>query len=126
MRAIELGYPQREISHAAYQYQQKVESGEELLVGVNTYTDSDVIPLEILEIGAQSEKVQIERLRQFRQRRDEDLVEEKLNALRDAARTDENVFPPILETVRAYGTVGEISDVLRDVWGVYEESKEHF
>ena len=54
------------------------------------------------------------------------MVEEKLNALRDAARTDENVFPPILETVRAYGTVGEISDVLRDVWGVYEESKEHF
>ena len=124
VRAIELGYPQREISHAAYQYQQKVESGEELLVGVNTHTDSDVIPIEILEIGAQSEKAQIERLRQFRQRRDEVLVEEKLNALRDVARTDENVFPYILETVRAYGTVGEISDILRDVWGVYEESKD--
>jgi methylmalonyl-CoA mutase N-terminal domain/subunit len=126
VRAIELGYPQREISHAAYQYQQKVESGEELLVGVNTHTDSDVIPIEILDIGVQSERAQIERLRQFRQQRDEHLVKEKLNVLRDVARTDENVFPQILETVRAYGTVGEISDILRDVWGVYEESKEHF
>ena len=126
VRAIELGYPQREISHAAYQYQQKVESGEELVVGVNTHTDADVIPIEILEIGAQSEKAQIERLRQLRRQRDEDLVEEKLNALRDVARTDENVFPQILETVRVYGTVGEISDILRDAWGVYEESKEHF
>ena len=126
VRAVELGYPQREISHAAYQYQQKVESGEELLVGVNTHTDSDVIPIKILEIGAQSEKAQIERLRQFRQQRDEDMVVKKLDALQDVAHTDENVFPQILEAVRAYCTVGEISDLLRGVWGVYEESKEHF
>ena len=126
VRAIEAGYPQREISHAAYRYQQKVENGAELLVGVNTYVDSDAISLELLEISAQSEKVQIDRLRQFRQQRDQDVVNEKLNALRDVACTDENVFPQILEAVRAYGTVGEISDVLRDVWGVYDEPKDYF
>ena len=126
VRAIEVGYPQREISRAAYRYQQKVENREELLVGVNTHVDSEHIPLELLQVGAQSEKAQVERLRQFRQRRNQDLVEERLGALRDAACTDENAFPHILEAVRAYGTVGEISDVLRNVWGVYEEPKDHF
>ena len=126
VRAIELGYPQREISRAAYQYQQKVENREELLVGVNTYVDSENIPLELLQVSAQSEKAQIERLRQFRQQRNQDLLEKRLSVLRDTARTSENVFPQILEAVRAYGTVGEISDVLRSVWGVYEEAKDHF
>jgi len=126
VRAIELGYPQREISRAAYRYQQAVENGAELLVGVNTYVDSDAEPLELLQITAQSEKAQIDRLRQFRQQRDQQLVKEKLNALRDVACTDENVFPHILEAVRVYGTVGEISDVLRDAWGVYDEPKDYF
>lgn len=126
VRAIEIGYPQQEISRAAYRYQQKVENGEELLVGVNAHVDSEDVPLELLQVSAQSEKAQIERLRQFRQQRNQDLVEAKLNALRDAACTNENVFPQILEAVRAYGTVGEIADVLRSVWGVYEEPKEHF
>ena len=126
VRAIELGYPQREISRAAYQYQQKVENREELLVGVNTHVDFEDIPLELLQVSAQSEKAQIERLRQFRQQRNQDLLEERLRVLWDTARTNENVFPQILEAVRAYGTVGEISDVLRNVWGVYEEPKDHF
>jgi len=126
VRAIEFGYPQREISRAAYQYQQKVESGQELLVGINTHADSEEIPLEILQISPQSERAQIDRLRQFRQQRDQGAVARSLDELRDAATTDENVFPHILEAVRAYGTVGEISDVLRGVWGVYEEPKEHF
>ena len=126
VRAIELGYPQREISRAAYRYQQRVENGDELLVGVNTYVDADAIPLELLQISAQSEKAQADRLRQFRQQRDQGLVKEKLNTLRDVACTDENVFPQILEAVRAYGTVGEISDVLRDVWSVYDEPKDYF
>ena len=126
VRAIELGYPQREISRAAYQYQQKVENGEERLVGVNTHVDADDIPLELLQISAQSEQAQIEQLQAFRQRRDQDLVKEKLNALRGVAYADENIFSYILDAVRAYGTVGEISDVLRDVWGVYDEPKEHF
>ena len=126
VRAIELGYPQREISHAAYRYQQDVENGAELLVGVNTYVDADTIHLKLLQISVQSEKAQIDRLRQFRQERNQDLVKEKLSALRDAACTDENVFPHILEAVRTYGTVGEISDVLRGVWDVYDEPKDYF
>ena len=126
VRAIELGYPQREISRAAYQYQQKVENGRELLVGINVHADSDEIPLEILQISHQSEKAQIRRLRQFRQQRDQDAVERTLKGLRKAATAEENIFPFILEAVKAYGTVGEISDVLRDAWGVYEEPKEHF
>ena len=126
VHAIELGYPQREISRAAYQYQQKVENRQELLVGINTYSDSDDIPLRILKISPQSEKEQIERLRQIRNQRDQDAVKRTLDGLRGAATTEENIFPYILEAVRAYGTVGEISDVLRGVWGVYEEPKEHF
>ena len=126
VRAIELGYPQREISRAAYRYQQEVENGAELLVGVNTYVDSDPEPLELLQITAQSEKAQIDRLQRFRQQRDQHFLTEKLHALRNIACTDENVFPHILEAARAYGTVGEISDVLRDVWGVYDEPKDYF
>ena len=126
VRAIELGYPQREISRAAYQYQQKVEKGHELLVGINVHADSDEVPLEILQISPQSEKAQIQRLRKFRQQRDQDAVWRTLTGLRKAATGEENIFPFILEAVRAYGTVGEISDVLRDVWGVYEEPKEQF
>ena len=126
VRAIELGYPQREISRAAYQYQQKVEDRHELLVGINVHADSDELPPEILQISPESEKAQIERLRQFRQQRDQDAVRRTLKGLRVAAAGEENLFPYILEAVRAYGTVGEISDVLRDVWGVYEEPKEHF
>ena len=126
VHAIELGYPQREISRAAYQYQQKVENRQELLVGINSYSDSDDIPLKILKISPQSEKEQIERLRQIRNQRDQDAVKRTLDGLRGAATTEENIFPYILEAVRAYGTVGEISDVLRGVWGVYEEPKEHF
>ena len=126
VRAIELGYPQREISRAAYRYQQKVESREELLVGVNTHVDPEDLSLNLLQVSAQSEKAQIERLQQFRQQRDQDWIAKQLNVLRQVACTDANIFPHILETVRAYGTVGEISDVLRDVWGVYEEPKDHF
>lgn len=126
VRAIELGYPQREISRAAYQYQQKVEDRHELLVGINVHEDSDELPPEILQISPESEKARIEQLRQFRQQRDQDAVQRTLKGLREAAAGEENLFPYILEAVRAYGTVGEISDVLRDVWGVYEEPKEHF
>ena len=126
VNAIELGYPQREISRAAYQYQQKVESGRELLVGINAYADSETIPLDILQISPQSEKIQIERLREFRKRRDPGAVKRALDGLRDASVTDANVFPHILEAVRAYATVGEISDVLRSTWGVYEEPREDF
>ncbi|MDE0205583.1 MAG: methylmalonyl-CoA mutase family protein, partial [Candidatus Tectomicrobia bacterium] len=121
VRAIELGYPQREISRAAYQYQQKVEDRHELLVGINVHEDSDELPPEILQISPESEKARIEQLRQFRQQRDQDAVQRTLKGLREAAAGEENLFPYILEAVRAYGTVGEISDVLRDVWGVYEE-----
>ena len=126
VRAIEIGYPQREISHAAYRYQQKVEGREELLVGVNTHVEPDDLSLKLLQVSAQSEKAQIERLQRFRQQRDQDLTAKQLNALREAACTDGNIFPHILEAVRAYGTVGEISDALRSVWGVYEEPKDHF
>ena len=126
VRAIEQGYPQREISRSAYEYQQKVENGLELLVGINTHADTDDTPLEILQISPQSEKAQIERLQRFRQQRDQDAVRRALQRLRHAASGEDNIFPYILDAVRAYGTVGEISDVLRNVWGVYEEPKENF
>jgi methylmalonyl-CoA mutase, N-terminal domain len=121
VRAIELGYPQRELGEAAYRYQRKLESGEEIVVGVNRYTNEEETPIDILTIDPGVEKDHIERVQSLRQSRDNIKLEQALGALRQAARGEDNLMPYILEAVRAYGTFGDISDVLREVWGTYEE-----
>jgi methylmalonyl-CoA mutase N-terminal domain/subunit len=121
VRAIELGYPQRELGEAAYRYQRKLESGEEIVVGVNRYTNEEETAIDILTIDPRVEKDHIERVQALRQSRDNIKLEQALGALRQAARGDDNLMPYILEAVRAYGTFGDISDVLREVWGTYEE-----
>jgi methylmalonyl-CoA mutase, N-terminal domain len=121
VRAIELGFPQREISEAAYRAQQRLERQEDLIVGVNAFVAEEEPPIEILQIDPRVEREQVAKVQHVRQRRDNALVKEKLNVLEKVAQSEENIMPAIVEAVRAYGTIGEIADVLRRVWGTYEE-----
>jgi methylmalonyl-CoA mutase N-terminal domain/subunit len=122
VEAIEKGFPQREIQESAYQYQKAVERGEQSIVGVNKYQmkeESSGIP--ILVINEEVQQRQIERLEQTRARRDSGAVSNALEKLKQAAHNDENTMPATIEAVRAYATLGEICDALRDVYGLYEE-----
>jgi methylmalonyl-CoA mutase N-terminal domain/subunit len=120
VRAIELGFPQREISEAAYRYQQKLENKEEIIVGVNDFISYDT-PIEILKVAPHVEQEQIAKLQTLRGMRDETLLRRKLQELEIVAKSNENVMPAILGVVRSYGTIGEITDIFRGVWGTYEE-----
>src|SRR6516225_1578751 len=120
--AIEKGFPQREIQDAAYEYQRAIERKEKIIVGVNEFVMENEPPIDILLIDESVTGRQIERLRQLRATRDNAWVQVTLEALREAAANDNlNMMPCILDCVRAYATLGEICDVLRDVYGVYEE-----
>jgi methylmalonyl-CoA mutase N-terminal domain/subunit len=120
VRAIELGFPQREISEAAYRAQQKLEKKEDIIVGVNDFVAGET-PLEILKIDPRVEQEQIARVQHLRQVRDNALLRQRLAVLESVAKSDENIMPALVDAVRAYGTIGEIADVLRGVWGTYEE-----
>ncbi|MCI0485633.1 MAG: methylmalonyl-CoA mutase family protein [Blastocatellia bacterium] len=119
LRAIETGYVQREIERAAYDYQREVESNEQTVVGVNRFTLDEPATVPVLRIDEELERRQIDRLAGVRARRDRRRVNEALNLVEQAARTDENLMPHIIEAVEAYATVGEISDRLRVVFGEY-------
>jgi methylmalonyl-CoA mutase, N-terminal domain len=120
--AIEKGFPQREIHDASYKYQKAVESKEKIIVGVNEFVMEDEPPIEILLIDDSVAGRQIEQLERLRQTRDNGCVRTTLEDLRRAATANNvNMMPSILECVRAYATLGEICDVLREVYGTYEE-----
>jgi methylmalonyl-CoA mutase, N-terminal domain len=122
VEAVEKGFPQREIQESAYQYQKAVERGEQTIVGVNKYQMEEGpagIPILVIDEGVRDH--QVERLQQARDRRDEGAVANTLEKVRRAARSDENTMPATIEAVRAYATLGEICDALRDVYGLYEE-----
>jgi methylmalonyl-CoA mutase N-terminal domain/subunit len=118
--AIEAGFPQREVAESAYRFQQAVESRDKTIVGVNDFVQDDS-SVETLYIDESTSEKQLDKLARLRKSRSSDRVQAALDALRAAARTKQNVMPPILEAVRAYATVGEMCDALRDVWGEYEE-----
>jgi methylmalonyl-CoA mutase N-terminal domain/subunit len=122
LRAIENGYVQREIQQAAYEYQKSVESGERVVVGVNRYQDERATPMALLRIDPEVEPAQVERLQKLRARRDALRVQAALRHVEESACSDENLMPAILEAVKAYATVGEISDAMRKVFGEYQES----
>jgi methylmalonyl-CoA mutase N-terminal domain/subunit len=121
VEAIENGYPQREIAEASYQFQKEVELRDKIIVGVNDFVQEDEPPLPILYIDESTAEKQLGRLEQLRKTRDNDGVRRSLDSLRAAARGRENTMYPLLDCVRAYATVGEMCDALRDVWGEYEE-----
>lgn len=122
LKAIENGYPQREIQEAAYDYQRAVETQNAIVVGVNKFQIREDETIPILKVDEKIERNQVERVRAVREKRDQSKAETKLVKLEEAARGDENLLPRILEAVEAYVTVGEISHRLRKVWGEYQEA----
>ena len=122
VKAIEAGYVQQEISNRAYEYQKAVESGKQIVVGVNKFTIQEEPPKSILKVNDQVEREQIEKLKDLKKRRDNEKVKKSLNALENAARSNENIMYPIIDAVKVYATIGEISNVLRGVFGEYKES----
>jgi len=122
VRAIELGFQQREIHEAAYAWQKRVESKDAVVVGVNRYSVEEEIRPKILKVDQAAERQGRERLRALRARRDNDSVERALAEIERAAAGSSNLMPPIIAAVEAYATLGEISDSLRKVFGAYRES----
>jgi methylmalonyl-CoA mutase N-terminal domain/subunit len=121
LRAVEEGYPQREIAESAYRYQREIERGERIVVGVNAFRNEEEEPIPILKIDETVARGQIERLRAVRAERDASRVTEALAGVERAARSGANVVPSVVDAVKAYATLGEISDVLRKVHGTYRE-----
>jgi len=121
LKAIENGYIQREIARSAYDYQKAVDSGEQVVVGVNKFvTEEESIP-ETLEIGVETERKQVEGLRKLKKERNNQRVSQMLDGVRSVAKSDENIMPAMIDAVKAYATVGEISDALREAFGEYRE-----
>jgi methylmalonyl-CoA mutase N-terminal domain/subunit len=121
VEAIERGFPQKEIAEASYQFQQAVERREKIIVGVNDFIQTDEKPLEILYIDDSTADLQLQRLADLKRTRDNDKVRRTLDALKAGATGTANTMPLLLDCVRAYATVGEMCDALREVWGEYEE-----
>jgi methylmalonyl-CoA mutase N-terminal domain/subunit len=119
--AIENGYPQREIAESSYRFQQAFEKKEKQMVGVNAYVETDEVPLPILYIDDSAHDIQLRRLAELKATRDNAAVARTLEALKAAAESNANTMYPLMDCVRAYATVGEMCDALRQVWGEYEE-----
>lgn len=117
--AIEQGYMQKEIHAAAYDTQMAIERSDQVVVGVNRFTIDQEPEPELLQVATALGDQQAARLAKLRAERDQETVHTALNALRETARGTENLMPPILAAVRAYATIGEISNVLREVFGEY-------
>jgi methylmalonyl-CoA mutase N-terminal domain/subunit len=121
VRAIELGFPQKEINEAAYRFQQQIERGDKIMVGVNRYQTKESQPLEVLRISNELERKQVQRVRERKAARDPHAVAAGLSKVRRAAQDGANLMPPIIDAVKHEVTVGEISDVFREVFGVYRD-----
>jgi methylmalonyl-CoA mutase N-terminal domain/subunit len=124
LEAIEKGFPQREIADSAYRYQQEIDTRQRILVGVNEFTQGNEEPIEIPihTITRESEERHLERLRRVRRERDPSAVAAALERLENTARDGQaNTMPAIVDSVRAYATLGELCNVLRGVYGEYRE-----
>ncbi len=121
VRAIELGYPQKEIAEAAYRYQQQLERREKVVVGVNRYQVPEERPPELLRVPLEVEARQIDRVRRLKRERNGTAACAALGRVRAAAQSGENLMPPLIDAVKALCTVGEIADAFRDVFGVYRD-----
>ncbi len=122
LAAIERGFIQREIQESAYRYQRAVEQGEQIVVGVNEFVVEEKTTWRLLRVDPAVQKQQIERLQALRERRDSEKAQTLLTRLRETAQGEGNLLPVILECVEAYATLGEICEVLREVFGEYRPS----
>jgi methylmalonyl-CoA mutase N-terminal domain/subunit len=121
LKAIETGYPQREIAEAAFAYQRQLERGEKSVVGVNKYSIPEEIPIATLKIDHALEEKQIQRVRKMKRERNSANLKAALKRVAEACRSGENLMDPICEAVRHSATVGEISDIFRSEFGVYTD-----
>ncbi len=120
VEAINKGFIQQEIQDSAYKYQVSVENKELLVVGVNAFETEGAPPTDLLEVDPEVQANQSEKIKSLKQRRDSKQVKKTLEAVAEAARKGDNLFPPVLEAVRAYATLGEICGELRQVFGEYQ------
>jgi methylmalonyl-CoA mutase N-terminal domain/subunit len=121
IKSIEAGYFQREIAESAFRYQREIDRQDRIIVGVNEYQMKEPITIPILQFDPDGERRQIARLQELRQTRDNEKVSAALNALWEAAKGTANTMPFILDAVKAYATLQEITDVFREVFGIYQE-----
>jgi methylmalonyl-CoA mutase N-terminal domain/subunit len=122
IKAIEAGFPMREIAEASARYQRELEESKRYMVNVNVYEPQEEQDVEIHRIDPEISERQLERLKELKDKRDNALVEKRLEELKEAARGDDNTMYPILEAVRAYATVQEICDAMKEVFGSYRET----
>jgi methylmalonyl-CoA mutase N-terminal domain/subunit len=122
LAGIEEGYFHREIQEAAYEYQSRVEDGEEVVVGVNRYASEGDEDMDLLHVEEAVQDRQLERLASVKAERDDEAVEAALDRIREAVRRDENVMPALVAAVKRYATMGEIMGVFESEWGTYRET----
>ena len=120
--AIEAGFQMDEIEEAAYQYTKSIDDETRTIVGVNKFTSEESTDVPVLKIDAERERNQVERLKKFKAARDASLVAARLDDVRAAARGSDNLLYPMRAALKANATLGEVSDALRDVFGVYRPS----
>ena len=120
---IEAGYLQDEIERAAFEWAKAVDDGEKIIVGLNKFADPDPVEPEVFPIDPQLEIQQAQRVRDVRAKRDQGAVDKALEDVRAAAKGTQNLLYPMKEALRAYATLGEVSDVLRDEFGVYQPAR---
>jgi methylmalonyl-CoA mutase N-terminal domain/subunit len=121
--AIEAGFPQDEIEQAAYAYAKAVDDGEKVIIGVNRYVDDQPEPADVFPIDPELQRSQAERVRALKAERDQPAVDAALDDVRAAAKGTQNLLPPMKEALERRATLGEVSDVLRDVFGVYQPTR---
>jgi methylmalonyl-CoA mutase N-terminal domain/subunit len=121
IKAIDTGYPQREIAEAAFHYQRQLEQGIKTVVGVNKYSTPEELPIPTLKIDPAMEERQVQRVRKIKRERNQSAVKEALSRVAEACRSAENLMEPICEAVRRDATVGEICDIYRTEFGTYED-----
>ncbi|MGB7293668.1 MAG: methylmalonyl-CoA mutase family protein [Thermodesulfobacteriota bacterium] len=122
IKCIEDGYINREIEEASYRYQLDVEKGERIIVGMNEFTSDDDEPVELLKINPKIEEIKTQKLKTLREKRDNGRVNSDLKNLEEKARGNENLMPYIVEAVRGYATIGEMTSALQNVYGRYGQS----
>jgi methylmalonyl-CoA mutase N-terminal domain/subunit len=121
VQAIEEGFMQRAIADSSYDYQKKVESKDQIVVGLNKFQIDEKLAYDILKVSPEVERESVERIRAVRERRSADKARDALAAVESCARGSDNLMPAILGAVRAECTTGEIADTLRGVFGEYQE-----
>lgn len=122
LRAIEQGYPQKEIQNSAYDYQLAIERKEQIIVGMNDYIIEEEAPKDLLKINPKVEKEQVLRLKELRAKRDNDAALQALETLRTASASGDNIMPHMVNAAKAYVTIGEAMSALKDVFGEYSEN----